>query len=117
MSILDEFALKVIDKVREISPDFKISNKDISTISGITMSIVFEDEFKKFIDQTLKNKPTQSQLMTLWGICESFINTHKPSCEESIFQVDSISLACQEFVAEICNCVGYYNYEEKEDNV
>lgn len=114
MSILDEFALKVINKVREISPNFKISNQDISTISGITMSIVFEDEFKKFIEQTLKNKPTQAQLTTLWKICESFINTHKPSCEESIYQVDEISLACQEFVVEICNCVGYYGENENE---
>jgi hypothetical protein len=58
--------------------------------------------------------PTQEELMTLWKICTEFVDEHKPSCEESIYQVDEISLACLEFVANICNCVGYYDYEKKD---
>jgi hypothetical protein len=59
--------------------------------------------------------PTAKQLTDLWILCRKFVNKYKPSCPESINQVDEINLACTDFVEEICNCVGYYEPGSKED--
>lgn len=65
------------------------------------------------IEET-ENGPTAKQLADLWNLCRKFINKYKPSCPESINQVDAINLACIDFVEEICDCVGYYDYESEE---
>lgn len=57
--------------------------------------------------------PTQEELLKLWNICKGFVEKYKPTCAESIYQVDHINLACPEFVEEICDCVGYYDYEKE----
>jgi len=57
--------------------------------------------------------PTIKQLADLWNLCRKFINDHKPSCPEAIYQVDDINLACTDFAEEICSCVGFYNKESE----
>lgn len=42
----------------------------------------------------------------------NFIKTHEISSGESIYQVDSISLALPEFLEGCCEIVGYHKYEE-----
>jgi hypothetical protein len=59
--------------------------------------------------------PSVEQLGELWNICKRFINKYKPSCAESINQVDEINLACSDFVEEICECVGYYEYKKEDE--
>jgi hypothetical protein len=58
--------------------------------------------------------PTIKQLADLWNLCRRFVNEYKPSCPESICQVDETNLACTEFVEEICTCVGFYTNEEEK---
>jgi len=58
--------------------------------------------------------PTAKQLADLWNICRKFIKEYKPSCPESIQQVDEINLACPDLAEEICECVGYYSQESNE---
>jgi hypothetical protein len=62
-----------------------------------------------------KDGPTIGQLSNLWNVCRKFVNEYKPSCPESIYQVDRISLACEDFVTEICDCVGYYDGDKEGD--
>ena len=59
--------------------------------------------------------PSLEQFVKLWNICKGFVNKYKPTCPESINQVDEINLACSDLVEEICECVGYYDYEKEED--
>jgi hypothetical protein len=59
-------------------------------------------------------EPSHEELMTLWNLCKGFVEEHKPSCAESIYQVDEINLACPDFVIEICDCVGYYDEDDSE---
>jgi hypothetical protein len=69
-----------------------------------------------------QKEPTLGQMEQLWNLCSTFVKEHKPTCQESIFQVDratkkwkfsntlkpdSVSLVCLDFVTDICNCVGY----------
>ena len=37
-------------------------------------------------------------------LCE-FMNKHNVSCEEDVFQIDSVNLECVELVAEMCGIV------------
>lgn len=60
--------------------------------------------------------PTIKQLSDLWNICQKFVQEQKPTCSESIYQVDSINLATPELVQEICECVGYYKYKEDSED-
>lgn len=85
------------DEVKEACDDFIREQLDFSISKFHVESL-----------EEIKEGPTVEQLSDLWKICKKFLNKHKPSCPESIYQVDSISLACEDFVEEICNCVGYY---------
>jgi hypothetical protein len=59
--------------------------------------------------KTFSNEKT----VELQRICKAFINKHKPRCEESVYQVDSINQACPELVAKIFNCIGYYTGDDE----
>lgn len=49
----------------------------------------------------------------LYNICNEWIKKHKPTCAESLIQVDSINLALHEIVQNICNEIGYYKYNDE----
>lgn len=49
----------------------------------------------------------------LYNICNEWIKKHKPTCAESLIQVDSINLALHEIVENICNEIGYYKYDDE----
>ena len=65
--------------------------------------------------EEIEEGPTAKQLAELWNICRNFVKKYKPSCPESIQQVDEINLACTDFVEEICGCVGYYDSESEKE--
>jgi hypothetical protein len=60
----------------------------------------------------MKTKPTLEKLSLLWAVCEMWRNRHKPTCPESIQQVDSINLACPDLAEEVCDIIGYTTEEE-----
>jgi hypothetical protein len=49
MKTLDEIAASVIKKVHEIDPNTKISDGDISVISGCTMAIMYDEDITNII--------------------------------------------------------------------
>jgi hypothetical protein len=46
-------------------------------------------------------------------ICKKFIEKHRISCSEAISQEDSIIVDAYDFIKEICDEVGYYEYPEE----
>lgn len=51
----------------------------------------------------------------LYKICQGFIEKHKISGSENIYQSDSVILDAYEFIETICEIVGYYEYPEEID--
>lgn len=49
----------------------------------------------------------------LLDLCRKFINENKISCPESIYQSDSVIENAYTFIEEICNLVGYFEYEDE----
>ena len=49
-------------------------------------------------------------------MCRKFVEEHEVSCPESIYQVDSTNFACTDFVADLCECVGFYRYNPEEED-
>ena len=62
--------------------------------------------------KNFNHKPTQKEMRELWDATTEWIALYKPSCGESIYQVDSINIASMELAANACDIVGYYPHEE-----
>lgn len=52
----------------------------------------------------------------LWGFCQQFIKAQRISCPESVYQSDRVILNAYEFIEGVCEIVGYYEYEEEQDD-
>jgi hypothetical protein len=48
----------------------------------------------------------------LWKLCEKFIKEQKISCPESVSQCDNVIVNAYSFIEDICEIVGYYEYED-----
>lgn len=57
-------------------------------------------------------EPSHAELMALWKVCKDFVEKYKISCPEGIYQRDSIMVASPELVEDVCDVVGYVEYEE-----
>jgi hypothetical protein len=53
-------------------------------------------------------------LVELKKICNDWIQKYKPSCPESLYQVEEIECSCRNLVEEICELIGYYDNHEGE---
>ena len=49
----------------------------------------------------------------LWEVCEKYINDHRIDCPEDICQSDDVILDAYDFIGDICEIVGYYEYPEE----
>ena len=52
------------------------------------------------------------QRKKLWAFVEHFVKENEVSCEESVYQMDSIQENALEFTAECCKLVGFYEHED-----
>ena len=50
----------------------------------------------------------------LYNICKEFITKQHISCPETISQTDKVIENAYDFIEEICNIVGYYQYLDDE---
>lgn len=55
----------------------------------------------------LLSPETKDDKDLLWDTCKTWIDKYKPSCPESLMQVDDINLACPDLAEEVCNIIGY----------
>ena len=49
----------------------------------------------------------------LFSLCKRFINNHKITCPETIYQCDQVRETAYEFLVYICDLIGYY--EDKNE--
>lgn len=52
--------------------------------------------------------PPQSELMSLWLACVAWRDKQKPSCPESIVQMDSVNESLPDLAEAVCKVIGYY---------
>ena len=62
----------------------------------------------------MTTNPTQEQLLELWAKCQNFIEKQTISCPETIYQCDWVMNNAYEFIEEVCDTVGYFDYPEAE---
>ena len=60
----------------------------------------------------MKLEPTYAELLALWGVCMKFIDEQNIGCVETIYQTDWVIENAYEFVEDVCNVVGYKEYED-----
>jgi len=51
------------------------------------------------------------RLRKLWTVCEAFIEKQNISCAETIYQTDRVIENAYDFIAEVCDVVGYKEYQ------
>lgn len=57
----------------------------------------------------MKNNIDKESKELLWKTCKEWIDKEKPTCPESIVQIDSVNLSLPDLAESICNIVGYYD--------
>lgn len=52
--------------------------------------------------------------MALWEVCTKFIKEQDIHCAETIYQTDWVIENAYEFIEDVCEVVGYMEYEDDE---
>ena len=55
-------------------------------------------------------KPERKLLL----LCQKFIRDNEIGCSETIYQSDRIILNSPDFIREICDVIGYHQFEEDD---
>lgn len=55
---------------------------------------------------------TEKEMNELHALCLKFINDQKIDCAETVFQSDHVIENAYEFIREICDIVGYAEYND-----
>jgi hypothetical protein len=59
-------------------------------------------------------EPTHAELMALWKVCKKFVEEQEIGCADTIHQCDWVIEHAYEFIEDVCNVVGYVEYEDEE---
>lgn len=62
----------------------------------------------------INTKPTQEQLEELWRISADYINSREIYSTESVYQTDRVQVSACDFVADVCDLVGYVDLDDEE---
>jgi len=54
----------------------------------------------------------KSKEKQLFELCQKFVNDNKINCAESVCQSDHVIENAYEFIEQVCDIVGYYEYED-----
>jgi hypothetical protein len=57
---------------------------------------------------------TDEQKEALWEAVTRFIDEQRIECGEAIYQTDRVIQNAYEFIEELCDIVGYYEYTDEE---
>lgn len=52
----------------------------------------------------------------LYGVAVNFIEHYEIGCEEAVYQCDDIIINAPYLVEQVCDIVGYFDYEDDEDD-
>ena len=56
---------------------------------------------------------TEDQMNELYRICSNFITKQRITCPETIYQSDRVIENAYEFIKQICDVVGYAEYQDE----
>jgi hypothetical protein len=62
------------------------------------------------------NEPTHAELMALWNVCKKFVEDQEIGSPETVYQCDWVIENAYEFIADVCNVVGYKPYEDEDES-
>ena len=60
------------------------------------------------------NKATLSSKAALWKLCQAFIAEQQISCAEAVYDSDRVAENAYEFIAGVCEIVGFHDYGEDD---
>lgn len=63
----------------------------------------------------IDHEPSVKEMAALWQHCVNFIEKQNIYCRETVYQTDRVIENSYEFVADICEIVGYVDHDDEED--
>lgn len=63
----------------------------------------------------MNDEPSVKEMAELWNVCMKFIKAQGIGCQETIYQTDWVIENAYEFIEDICDVVGYVEYEDDQD--
>jgi hypothetical protein len=63
----------------------------------------------------IDKEPDYKDMQALWDTVADFIENHRITCPESLYQQDKIYHIAPQFIEALCDEVGYFEYPEEED--
>ena len=62
----------------------------------------------------MNTEPSVKEMAALWNKCLEFVETQQITCQETIHQTDRVIENAYGFIEEVCEIVGYKEYEDEE---
>lgn len=62
----------------------------------------------------INDEPSTKEMAALWALCMEFVEQQRISCPEAIYQTDRVIENAYDFVADVCERVGYFKEEDEE---
>jgi hypothetical protein len=63
----------------------------------------------------IDREPSTKDMARLWELCANFIEQNRILCVEFVYDSDRVVKNSYDFIASICNEVGYFDLEEEEE--
>jgi hypothetical protein len=63
----------------------------------------------------MNDEPSVKEMAALWNKCLEFVESQRISCAETIHQTDRVIENAYEFIEDVCDIVGYKEYEDDEE--
>ena len=62
----------------------------------------------------MNEEPSVKEMAALQNKCLSFIESQQIFCGETIYQTDHVIESAYEFIEDVCDIVGYVEFEDDE---
>lgn len=63
----------------------------------------------------IDREPSVKDMLALWQHCVAFIETQNIYSRETVYQTDRVIDNAYEFIADVCEIVGYVELEDEDD--
>lgn len=61
----------------------------------------------------MNDEPSVKEMAALWNVCYNFIKRKDISCVETIYQSDRVIEGATTFIEQVCEVVGYVEYDDE----
>ena len=63
----------------------------------------------------MNTEPSVKEMVALWNKCLEFVEAQSISCADTIHQTDRVIENAYGFIEDVCDIVGYEEYEDDEE--